>query len=94
MTLINQPGAQAPQNREIMKREFFVIVTEHDCDQRDFPHQQHASMGSIVMETYLKDADIVSAIERCEKTGGKFGRTGIAKLVFLTDEEIQKELTR
>jgi hypothetical protein len=69
--------------------DYFVIVTEHDCDQDRFPENKHASNGSIVMETYLKDAALFQAVKRKENAGNRYGKVAIAKLVFLSDEEIK-----
>lgn len=75
-----------------MKRgkDYFVIVTEHDTDMSKFPLHPHEPMGPIVMETYLRSATSSEAISRKKQLGNKYGRCSIAKLVFLTNEEIQQ----
>lgn len=72
--------------------ERFVIVTEHDTDMSKFPLHPHEPNGPILMETYLKSATLSESISRKNQLGNKYGRCSIAKLVFLTDEEI-KQLT-
>lgn len=74
------------------KSDYFAVVTEHDTDQRAFPDSQHGSSGSIVHECYLSQAALHKIIERKKYLGDKYGKIAIAKLVFLSDEEI-KQLT-
>ncbi len=74
------------------KRTYFVVSTEHDCDQESFPDSPHISNGAIIMETYLKNATILKAAEIKKKVGDRYGKVAIAKLVFLTDEEFKQQL--
>lgn len=69
--------------------EFYVVVTEHDTDQRQFPHMTHGSNGSIVHEIYLHQSALNKVIDRKKYLGDKFGKAVIAKLVFLSDSEIE-----
>ena len=72
--------------------DYFVLVTEHDTDQREFPNVKHGSNGSIVHECYLHSSALHQIVDRKKYIGDKYGKISIAKLVFLTDEEI-KQLT-
>ena len=72
------------------KTDYFVIVTEHDTDQRAFPNVQHGSSGSIIHECYLYNCALHKIIDRKKYLGDKYGKIAIAKLVFLSDEEVKQ----
>jgi hypothetical protein len=71
--------------------EYFVVVTEHDCAQNDFPFNNHPSSGSIVHETMLAKASLIDAVKKCAYFH-LYGKVAIARLEFLTDEEIRRLL--
>lgn len=71
--------------------DYFVVVTEHDCAQNNFPLNSHPSNGSMAHETMLSKASLVDAVKKCAYFH-LHGRVAIARLEFLTDEEVRRLL--
>ena len=60
-----------------------VFENDKPINIRNFSHIDDG--GPIVMETYTKESSYKAAINKIDRFNGKYGKTRIAKLVFIDE---------
>lgn len=67
--------------------ESFVVLSDNNLPSMLSGKPHYDRKGPIVFETYLSEASLIDAYARL-KNANKSGKATIAKLVFMSDEEI------
>jgi len=69
--------------------DIYVVVAENNLPIKSIGSDEnfYDNKGPIVFEQYIKDASLKNAIKKSSELSGRYGKTRVAKLVFL-DKEI------